>query len=124
MRVACEAPLGSLTWALALGVAPEELRQSVADLARHLLQVHYAPRARGTLHLEIVAVEMVVPLERLDEQVVDRKPHGPAPVGVPAEVLRVHIPRHVFHSVLLAVHTDNVRLALMHSRQGANAVRR
>ena len=42
-------------------------------------------RTARTLHLQRVAIEMVVTFQRLDQQVVDRKPDRPAPVRIPAE---------------------------------------
>ena len=51
------------------------------------------PRAGRALDLERVAVEVVVALQRLDQQVVDREPDRPAPVGVAAEQAGVRLGR-------------------------------
>ncbi len=50
-------------------------------------------RAGRALDQQRVAVEVVVALERLDEQVVQREPHRPAPVRVAAEEARVGLAR-------------------------------
>ena len=68
-----------------VGVGQEERRPAGAELVGDLVQVHHAARAGRALDLQLVAVEVVVALERLDQQVVDRKPDRPAPVGVAAE---------------------------------------
>ena len=44
------------------------------DLARHLPEVHHDARSGRALDRQRVAVEVVIPLERLDQQVVDREP--------------------------------------------------
>ena len=60
-------------------------RGAARDLARDLREVHEDARAGGALDAQVVAVEVVVALQRLDEQVVDGEPDRAAPVRVAAE---------------------------------------
>src|SRR5262249_56913929 len=73
----------------AVGVGDEEVREAPGELLRDLPEVHRASRASGALDAQAVAVEVMVALERLDEQVVHREPDRAAPVRVAAEERRV-----------------------------------
>ena len=64
---------------------------------------HAAPSRSGHSTLSVVAVEVVVALERLDQQIVHREPDRPAPVGVAAEHAGRRLAGHVVDAVLLAV---------------------
>ena len=80
--------------------------------------------AGGALDLQAVAVEVMVALQRLDQQVVDRKPDRAAPVGVAAEEAGGGLAGLVVHPMLLAVETEDVRPVLVDAGQGADAVGR
>src|SRR5438105_9719908 len=67
---------------------------------------------------------MVVALQRLDEKVVDRKPDGTAPVGIPAEESRRGFRRLVIHAAQLAVGLQRERMLEMIARYRADAVGR
>ena len=55
-------------------------------------------------------------LQRLDEQVVDRKPNRPAPVGVAAEEPAVRFGRLVIDAVLFSVDHQTIRMVRRDSR--------
>jgi len=63
-------------------------------------------------------------LQRLDEQVVDREPDWPAPVGVAAEQAARRFRRLVGDAVGLSFDIEHVWLGTMHRGKGADAVRR
>src|SRR5882757_8585548 len=74
--------LGEASFAGVAGTVPALARQKDAgqasrDLARSLADGDEAARAGRALDAQIVAVEVVIALERLDEQVVDRHPDRP-----------------------------------------------
>ena len=74
-------------------VRQEERAQPPRELARHLAERSCsAPEPVGHSTVQRVAVEVVVALERLDQQIVDREPHRPAPVRVAAEQPAVDSP--------------------------------
>ena len=54
-----------------LGRGDEERVDSAAELVADLEEVHLNPRPRRTLHLQIIAVEIVVALQSLNDQEVD-----------------------------------------------------
>src|SRR6185312_8678392 len=76
--------------------AQEEARESPRELGRDLPEIEETAGAGRALDLQVVAVEVVESLQRLDEQVVDRKPDRSAPVRVTAEQPRARFPRLVF----------------------------
>ena len=87
----------------------QPLRELVGDLVDRVI----AAGAGRALDLEVVAVVVVELLQRLDDQVVDRQPDRPAPVGVAAEQAATSIrragtrpqnalPFHVEHVGMLA----------------------
>src|SRR5258708_4897034 len=75
----------SVTRAPAFFIREENAGESQVKFLSDLLQVHQPPGARGAFHPQMVAVEMMVSFERLDEQVIERKPNWTAPIRVPAE---------------------------------------
>ncbi len=81
----------------------EQPRQAPRQFARHLPSGSSCrPEPVGHSTLQRVAVEVVIALQRLDEQVVDRKPDRPAPVRVAAEQAGVRFARLVVDAILLA----------------------
>jgi hypothetical protein len=81
----------------------EKVRESRGNFERDILQVHELSRSRWTFDLHAVAVEMVILFERLDEQVIDRKPNRSAPVRVAAKHARSRFRGLVLDPVLGAV---------------------
>src|SRR5258708_6573235 len=70
-------------------LAPQEKAdEALREFIGTLLQGQILARSRRALDLKIVAVVMIELLQSLDQQVVDGKPDGAAPVGVAAEVSR------------------------------------
>jgi hypothetical protein len=100
-------------------VAQEGPRQTRRELVRDLLQVEAPARAGRELDLEVVAVEVVVALERFDDQEVDREPHRAAPVRVAAEQAGVRLGGRVLDRVLAAGELDAIGLRLVDARQRA-----
>jgi len=62
-------------------VPPEEKSNQVfREIVSNLAQRQHLSAPRGAFDFEIISIVAVKLLERLDQQKVDRKPHGPAPV--------------------------------------------
>ena len=59
--------------------------QSAGQLDRDFPQGERCPRARRTLDLEFLAVVIVELLKRLDDEIVQREPDRPAPIGIATE---------------------------------------
>ena len=64
----------------AIGPAQEDPRQPPGKFTRHLPQGHHLAGASRAFDLEIVAEEMMKPLQRLDDQIINWKPDRTAPV--------------------------------------------
>src|SRR6266536_4434737 len=91
----------AMAGAPATPVRKEEGREAPRQLLRDLREVHEDARSHRALHSEPVTIEMMVALQRLDEEVVDRKPDRPAPVGVASEEPGRGLARIVFDAVFL-----------------------
>src|SRR5207253_5365066 len=85
VRIVAEAGIGPMTGAAPRRVRDEEGREPPVELVGDLADRREAARADRALDAQRVAVEVVIALERLDHEVVDREPDRPAPVGVAAE---------------------------------------
>jgi len=55
------------------------------------------------LHGNAVTVEVVKLLKRFDEQEIDRKPDGAAPIGISTEEASARFCRFVVHAMFVAV---------------------
>src|SRR5207237_9653312 len=101
--IVAEARVVPLAGAAAVGSRDEEALAAAAEILRDLTEIHEAPRAGGALDAQVVAVEVVVALERLGEQVVQREPHRATPVGIASEETGVRLGGRVVDLVLLPV---------------------
>src|SRR5467141_1720588 len=110
-------------WSAAVGAGEEEATQASRDVGSHAPQAHETARAGGARDLEIVAEEVMVLLQRLDDEEVDGKPHGPAPVGFSPKGSGCGLRRIIAHTVFLTAHGDHIGMILVIAGQGANAVR-
>src|SRR6185295_7165157 len=122
-RIRGEPRVGARTGPPPARVREEEAAEAGRELARDLAQVHELPRAGRALDPQAVAVEVVVALERLHDEVVQREPHGPAPVRVAPEERAGRLAGRVGDAVLRAVGAEHVRAVAVDARHGAEAVR-
>src|SRR5262249_57313866 len=76
---------GALARAAAIGAGQEYADQPARELLGDLAERHHPPRSRRALDGERGDVEVMVALERLDEQPVHGEPDRTAPVRVAAE---------------------------------------
>src|SRR5580658_2189586 len=72
-------------------VHEKERRKAPRQLDGHRRESEPTPGARRAFDAQVGAVEVVVTLERLDEQIVHRKPNGATPIRVAAEERRRRI---------------------------------
>src|SRR5215813_8807432 len=66
-------------------IAAEDVREAIPQLVRDLLQRQLSSGADRTLDPKAFAEEAVILAQALDQQIVDRHPDRPAPIGVSAE---------------------------------------
>ena len=80
--------------------------------------------AGRTLHFEMVAIEVVVALDRLDDEIAGGKPNRAAPVRVAPKQPGIRFARHIFDPVHVTAGVKFVRIFLVKLRQGANPIGR
>ena len=97
----------------AVFVRQESAGQPAGDLLRGFLQVHHVPGAGGAFDLEAVAIEMVITLERFDDQVIDREPDRSAPIGVAAEEVARPFAWHIIDPMLFVAGVEDVGMIAM-----------
>src|SRR5438309_7110946 len=122
VRIDLERPGGTVHGAPAVAAAQEQADEPARQLARDVPEVEQAVRPGRAFDLEVVAVEVVELLQRLDQQVVHREPHGAAPVRVAPEERRARFRGLVVHAMLHAVHRQRVRMLAMIARERADPV--
>ncbi len=90
---------------------PRTAKSSVVPSSRatSISVMHVAASGR-TFDLEIIAIENVIPLERLDQQEIGGKPDRSAPVAVAAEHAAFAFARHVVDFVMLTAKLELERL--------------
>src|SRR5712691_3387462 len=106
----------------ALGIAQENARQPTREFRGHLPEGYLALGAGWKGYGQAIAVKVVQLLQRLDQQVVDRKPDGAAPVRVTPEQPGAGLRRLVIHPVFRAVDREDVRMRAMTLGERPNAV--
>jgi hypothetical protein len=87
------------------GPPPRRIPSKQADhpfrqVVRYLLQCLSLPRARRVLYRQSVAIKLSVLPDGLDDQVVDRYPDRPAPVGIAAEEVGSRVARIIFDMII------------------------
>src|SRR6516164_989834 len=85
MRVGGKARLLPVARPVTAAVGKEQLNQAPGKLGRGLSEIHSDARADRYLHSKTVTIEVVVALKGFDQEIVDRKPHGAAPIRVATE---------------------------------------
>src|SRR5439155_26444936 len=85
VRIALESLGPAIDGAAPVAAFKEDPRQPLGELPGHACERELPARSGRTLDREVVPVVPVKSPQRLHDQVVDRKPDGPAPVRVAAE---------------------------------------
>ena len=91
---------------------------------RNFLECEHFSGTNWTLYLQLIAVEMVIAFECLDDEVIDREPNRAAPVGVAAEEVAGAFAGHVIHAMFLMPGDENVGLVAVDARDRAQSVGR
>src|SRR5512133_1633922 len=76
----------------------------------------------GIFHEKILTVIVMKLLERLNDQVIDRKPDRSPPVGVPAEQAAIGFRGLVGNSICDAVYIQLIRMLRINAREGSDAM--
>ncbi len=123
VRVIGKPRFTAVAGAAAGGVGQEDAEQTATQFVGHLRERHHHAAAGGALDFKFVAVVEVIPLDRFDQQVIQRKPDRPAPIAIAAEEVRLAVAGLVFERPLFAIERELVRL-LVRLAHRAHAVRR
>ncbi len=102
----------------------EDIREPARKFVRELLQRQHFSGTDRALHLQLVAVEMVVAFKGFDDQVVDREPDRAAPVGVAAEKVAIAFAGNIIDTMFLVPGDEDVGLIAMDTRDRAQSVGR
>ena len=108
VRVLGVAVVRAVTGATPSRIRKEETGQPATQVVSDLLEIEHPAGASWAFHAQTVAVEVMVAFQRLDQQIIDREPHGAAPVGVAAEEAGSGFTRLVVHSMFLTVESVDV----------------
>src|SRR5260370_39898561 len=119
VRIALKKLSASCYGTAAVRIAKKNVNEPPGNFRGYLPEVGFAAGMRGALHFEIFAVVVVEFLERFHEQIVDRKPDGPAPVRIAAEQARRGFGGLVVHAIRISVYVNLLRMVLVESRKGA-----
>ena len=85
MRIARIAIVAAMTGPPPVVARKEDGREAARELDGNLAEREPPPRAGRTLDAEFGSLEVVVALQRFDEQIVQRKPDRYAPVRIASE---------------------------------------
>src|SRR5207247_10510886 len=70
----------AMTWTRAFLVRQKDTSQPTGKFMRYFLERHHVSGPGRAFDFERVAIEEVITLKRFDDQEIDGKPDGPAPV--------------------------------------------
>src|SRR5580692_1630831 len=122
MRIALEqfGPTGyGTTTVLA---AHKNMNQAARNFSCHFPKIRFAARARWKFNFEILTVIMVILLQGLDEEIVQRKPDRPAPVRISAKNTAARFGRLVIDTADMIVHLNFVGMIEVVARQRTHSV--
>src|ERR1700752_497665 len=112
----------TVTGASACPVQEKNAIEPQRKLIGDLVERQEGSRARGAFDFEVITVVVMKLLQRLDDEKVDRKPYGAAPVGIATEYRGVRFPRLVAYAEVHAVNVVTVRLISVHARHRAHSI--
>ena len=102
----------------------ERRHEPPPQLLGYLAQIHHDAASRRAFDEELVAEVHVIALECLDDEVVDREPHGPPPVRVATVDRRRRLRGLIIDAVLLTIDVDLVRRTFESLGHRAQTMRR
>ena len=112
----------NLIRAPAVGTDPKQARKTPGQFLGDRLKGHEMSRPGGTLHGETSAQDLVKPLQRLNQKVVDGEPDWSTPVGIAAEQAGTGLARFISNSEDGPVQHQRHRLLGVGLGQRANPI--
>src|SRR5216683_701573 len=93
-------------WPGSISAAQKDAAQPIDDLIGDFSKAAHASRTHRALHSKLIAIIAVKPVERFDNQIIERHPYRPAPIRIATEDPRIRIARHVIEAELSAATVD------------------
>ena len=115
VRILLEDLARAIDWPAALLVAKEDPRQPTLELETDVPEIPVLSRSSGTFDVKVVPEKIVKLLQGFDDQEIDRKPDGSAPVRVAAEAARSRLRRLVLDAVPGLAQVQQVRMIVVHA---------
>src|SRR5437667_10664528 len=103
VRIGLEGLVSAEDRSAAILATQKETREARGEQFSNLPEREHLPGASRTLDQEIVAIVMVILLQGLNQQEVEREPDRTAPVGISTEEATARFGWLVTHNVVLAV---------------------
>jgi len=116
MRVRREPRVASVEGPNPVLIRQEDAGQPARKFLGDLLKRQHFSRTDRTFDLKLVAVKVMVALQSLDDQIVDRKPNRTAPIRVSAEQVARAFAGHILNAMLLVARVENVRALAVEAR--------
>src|SRR5262245_17727827 len=107
VRIGLEFFAVSVHWTATGGISEKQLDEPVGEVGRHLPEIGRVAGPRRKGKLEIVTQEIMMLLQRLDDEVVQGKPHRAAPIRIPAEYSGRRLPGFVIQDKPLPVEVQD-----------------
>src|SRR5256714_15027728 len=122
VRIVLKGRTGAKDRPAALLVTQKDVCEPPREFLRHLPERQFRAGASRVFYREIFAIELIVFLERFDQQEIDGEPDRPAPVGIPPEGSGGRFARLVMHRKVpvLCIKLIGVRFVILADR--ANTV--
>ena len=124
VRIDGPARVAAMAGTAAVVVRQKNSCQAAGQLPGDFTQCQPLSGTGRTLGFEMVSVEMVIAFQRFDQEVVGRKPDGPAPVGIAAKEGGVRFARHIFQTMHFAAGVKFERMFLVELGQRPNSIGR
>src|SRR6266571_3856553 len=118
VRIVLKGHVGAKYSSATLLITQKDVREPPREFLRHLPQRQFLAGAGRVFYQEIVAIELLVFLERFDQQEIDGEPDRPAPVGIPSKGSGGRFTRLVIHRKvpILCIEVIGMRFVILADR--------
>src|SRR6266571_3275653 len=122
VRIVLKGHVGAKYSSATLLITQKDVREPPREFLRHLPQRQFLAGAGRAFYQEIVAIELLIFLERFDQQEIDGEPDRPAPVGIPPEGPGGRLARLVIHGIVPIARIKHIGMCRVILADRANTV--
>src|ERR1700690_1727949 len=112
-RLLIEPVMLTMQRAAACRISPEQTDNPLRKVIRYLFQGLLFPCPGRILYHQAIPIELAILPDRLDDQIVDRYPNRPPPVGISAEEVGSRISRIILDMIIDPTDIDVIGVFLM-----------